>query len=537
MSVVDDDSSRLGFIQLNADEGPLFAPIRPNIERHLDLALERFYDRIGTIPQAGGHFADSAQVARARGRQRDHWGAIAAGRFDADYFNRSRIIGQVHARIGLKPRWYMGGYALIAETLISGILADFAGNSRRLSLLPPRTPDIGPAISALVKAIVLDMEIAVSTYFEQIYSEAATLNTALASVVLPASRGDFSRRVDARFSNAELNALASQVNGLLEIMGDRLGASGAVLSALANADLTQRVTGNAEGAFAELRDDTNAVAEAISGIMVRLRQSSLMLKRTTGEMVGGADELSERTNRQAAAIEQIAASMEEVVSTVSENVDLSARTETAVTTVSTQLGDAIGVMQTATGAMSDIKGASHQIAAIVGVIDNIAFQTNLLALNASVEAARAGEAGKGFAVVAIEVRRLAQNAAQASSEIKALIERTLETVDRGASLVDAAATHLGAVSGAVIDTSGHAVAMAAANKAVLAALSEINQAVRQIDEMTQHNASLIEETNAAIAQTEAQASELDKIVDIFRLGPVPVQKPANDILGTDIVWA
>lgn len=537
MSVVDDASSRLDFIELRADEGQLFAPIRPNIERHLEFALARFYNRLNAFPQAAGHFADSAQITRAQNRQRQHWASIAAGRFDDDYFNRSRIIGQVHARIGLSPRWYMGGYALIAETLVRGILADAAGPHSRLSLRPARQPDVGPAVAALVKAIVLDMEIAVSTYFDQIYGEAAALNQALASVVLPASRGDLSHRVRASFANPDLNALAGQVNDLLEIVGDRLGASGSVLSALANADLTQRVLGEADGAFAKLRDDTNAVADSMSGIMVRLRQSSLMLKRTTGEMVAGADELSDRTNRQAAAIEQIAASMGGVVSTVTENAALAGKTERAASDVSTRLDEAVSVMATATDAMGDIKHASNQIAAIVGVIDNIAFQTNLLALNASVEAARAGDAGKGFAVVAIEVRRLAQNAAQASAEIKALVERTLATVERGSGHVAEAAEQVEAVSGGVSETTRHAAAMAEASAMLLSALSEIDQAVRQIDEMTQHNASLIEQTNAAIAQTEAQASELDRIVDIFRLGPAKIGKPANDADGTDIVWA
>ena len=84
----------------------------------------------------------------------------------------------------------------------------------------------------------------------------------------------------------------------------------------------------------------------------------------------------------------------------------------------------LNLMLNAVQAMSAIEASSGKISNIIGLIDDIAFQTNLLALNASVEAARAGEAGKGFAVVAVEVRRLAQSAAQASSEVKALIEQS-----------------------------------------------------------------------------------------------------------------
>jgi methyl-accepting chemotaxis protein len=81
-------------------------------------------------------------------------------------------------------------------------------------------------------------------------------------------------------------------------------------------------------------------------------------------------------------------------------------------------------MEQANAAMERITKSSSKISNIIGMIDDIAFQTNLLALNASVEAARAGEAGKGFAVVAVEVRRLAQSAAEASSDVKALIEQS-----------------------------------------------------------------------------------------------------------------
>src|SRR5690606_897880 len=145
----------------------------------------------------------------------------------------------------------------------------------------------------------------------------------------------------------------------------------------------------------------------------------------------------------------------------------------------------------------------------------IAFQTNLLALNASVEAARAGEAGKGFAVVAIEVRRLAQSAAEASAEVKTLIETSASEVAGGSRLVEQAAGRLldilkGAEeSSVVID----AIARAASEQS--AAIEEVNTAVRQLDEMTQHNAALVEQTNAAIEQTEGQAGELDRIAAAF----------------------
>ena len=85
--------------------------------------------------------------------------------------------------------------------------------------------------------------------------------------------------------------------------------------------------------------------------------------------------------------------------------------------------------------MNDINASSKKIAAVVGVIDGIAFQTNILALNAAVEAARAGEQGRGFAVVASQVRSLARRSAVAAKEIKGLIGASVEKVEGGARLV------------------------------------------------------------------------------------------------------
>src|SRR5690606_13346140 len=105
-----------------------------------------------------------------------------------------------------------------------------------------------------------------------------TLQRAFGDVVDAAVAGDFSKRVEAQFSDAELNGLAGSVNRLVETVERGLGETGAVLSALAEADLTRRVEGDYHGAFAHLKADTNAVAEKLGAIVGNLRATSGALK-------------------------------------------------------------------------------------------------------------------------------------------------------------------------------------------------------------------------------------------------------------------
>nr|WP_233280854.1 methyl-accepting chemotaxis protein [Devosia oryziradicis] len=343
------------------------------------------------------------------------------------------------------------------------------------------------------------------------------LQQEISAVVGAAIDGDFSRRVGTDQQDPELRQLALDVNDLLATVDRGLAETGSVLAALARADLTRRMNGDYRGAFARLKSDTNGVAEQLGDIITQLRSTSGSLKTATGEILTGANDLSERTTRQAATIEETSAAIEQLSRTVVDNAAQAEQASREVRAVSDQAEASGEVMGQATGAMERITASSGKISNIIGLIDDIAFQTNLLALNASVEAARAGDAGKGFAVVAVEVRRLAQSAASASADVKALIEQSAAEVQGGTRLVASAAERLTMVQDAIRANAALLDGIARASREQAGAIDEVNVAVRQLDEMTQHNAALVEETNAAIEQTEAQAHELDRVIGVFTL--------------------
>jgi methyl-accepting chemotaxis protein len=296
-----------------------------------------------------------------------------------------------------------------------------------------------------------------------------------------------------------------------------LGKANRLARQVASGDLTARIETDRTDELGQLLKNLHDMQASLVQVVSNVRQGSEAVAGASSEIAHGNHDLSSRTESQASALQETAASMDELSSTVTQNAE-SAHTANQLaqnaSMVAIQGGEVVGkVVET----MKGINDSSRKIADIISVIDGIAFQTNILALNAAVEAARAGEQGRGFAVVASEVRSLAGRSADAAKEIKSLINASVERVEQGTALVDKAGETMTEVVNSIRRVTDIMGEISSASNEQASGVAQVGQALTQMDQVTQQNAALVEQMAAAASGLQQQAADLVDVVSVFKL--------------------
>jgi methyl-accepting chemotaxis protein len=329
--------------------------------------------------------------------------------------------------------------------------------------------------------------------------------------------GDFTRRIDMKGKEGFVKQLGEGLNELLETTESGINDVVRVLGALSRCDLTQTVTNDYAGTFAQLKNDANTTVENLKVIINQIKEATDNINTGAKEIASGNNDLSHRTEEQAASLEETAASMEELTSTVQHNATNAKQANQLASAASEIAGKGVEVVDQVVLTMADINDSSRRIGDIISVIDDIAFQTNILALNAAVEAARAGDQGRGFAVVAVEVRNLAQRAAAAAGEIKTLIDDSVTKVAGGSKLVSQAGLTMTEIVNSIRGVTVMMSEISSASTEQTAGIEQVNQAIGQMDDVTQQNAALVEQAAAAAESLEEQAHSLSGTVSQFKV--------------------
>ena len=286
---------------------------------------------------------------------------------------------------------------------------------------------------------------------------------------------------------------------------------------VASGDLTTTLASDRSDEAGELLRALEHMRHQLVDLVRQVRNNAEGVLTASSEIATGNMDLSERTEQQASALQQTAATMEELSATVrrnAENAQQANQLGGEASEVAARGGTAV---KQVVDTMREIQQSSQRITDIIGTIDGIAFQTNILALNAAVEAARAGEQGRGFAVVAGEVRMLAQRSAEAARQIKGLIGDSTGKVAQGSALVEQAGVTINEVVGVIGRVSTMVAEISVANGEQSQGVSQIGQAVSHLDLSTQQNAALVEQSAAAAQSLKQQAAQLVEAVSVFKL--------------------
>ncbi|MBT9492354.1 MAG: HAMP domain-containing protein [Paucibacter sp.] len=292
------------------------------------------------------------------------------------------------------------------------------------------------------------------------------------------------------------------------------------LLAMMAGDLTTRPDPWGQDEAARLMRTLRDMQQSLCVIVSSVRDGSQTILQASERMAQGARDLSDRAEQSAERLQQSASAMVLISATVQQTAEHAAQAEgmardnaAVAQSACLQVSGPTGIM----GSMSGIEQTSGRMEDVIALIDTLAFRTNILALNAAVEAARAGEQGRGFAVVAAEVRALAQRSASASQDIRALIRANLDCVDAGSAEVQVAGATM-----TRIEQSAHGMQrlleqIARSAKAQRLGVAEVGESVQQLGALTQQNVGLVEQSVAASAELQDQASALVTGVARFRL--------------------
>ncbi|TQR31387.1 chemotaxis protein [Campylobacter sp. MIT 99-7217] len=267
-----------------------------------------------------------------------------------------------------------------------------------------------------------------------------------------AELGNLDVRVEDRSQNPDIDALVLRLNKLLSILRDKVGSDMTAIQHIFEEYKTLDFRNQIPNASGIVEVTTNLLGQEIVKMLTKSSEFANALSDESGKLQEGIRTLTKSSNSQATSLEETAAALEEITSS----------------------------MQNVSHKTGEVIVQSEEIKNITSIIADIADQINLLALNAAIEAARAGEHGRGFAVVADEVRKLAERTQKSLSEIEASTNLLVQSIND----------------------------MAESIKEQTMGITQINESVTQIEQATQDNVKIANDSVAISDSVSAIAADI-----------------------------
>jgi len=476
---------RKQFLTITPERVNVLCAVADYMEQVAPQMTREFYEFQFQFPETARFFEQYAarhqmSLAQLRGRleaaQLEYFLQIfrearAGGRFGLDFMEKRLAIGNLHNKINLPVKWYLGSYALYVELLKKYLLRE-SGLEYEIAC---------EAMAAILTVFLYDMQAVVDSFIVMLLSDLCVDTERIQVASATHDITDHLGEIRAAFTQA-INETV-QVGNHLERASNDLATT---------ADQTKQVVSQIAAAI----DEIARVSAHQAHQTIKTKESIQRLTNGIGEVTQGARSQAESVQQAMRVIQRVGAAIRETSQHVAE-----------------------------------MGRQSSQISEMIEVINQIAFQTNLLALNAAIEAARAGEAGRGFAVVAKEVQQLADRSAQSAKDVGRIIAQIQTVVNAAVNSMQASITQFENELVAAVHQvqqvveryeaithamSGEAAAVKDAMEEVASASEQTSASTQQVSASTQEMAAQVEQVAQWAAQLKDAARALNDTLQYFR---------------------
>src|SRR5579862_3946118 len=316
-------------------------------------------------------------------------------------------------------------------------------------------------------------------------------------------------------------------------------------SKVAAGDLKERLALPAEKSMQQLGRDLNTMTDSLANVTKQITQACHNMVTTLEEVKQAANIQTSGATEQASSINQITASLEEIEKSTNQTLEKAKTLGKAAERTSEKGQKGLEAVEQSIQGMKevrekvqiiaqtilDLSNQTQQVGEITAVVNTLAQQSKMLALNASIEAAKAGEAGKGFAVVAVEVKNLAEQSEQATTQVQKILEdikhaaekavmvteEGTKGVDHGTSLVEQTGDIIRSLSEVIRETTSASQQIEAAVRQESIGIEQITAGMGEINQVTSSFVVSVKQTTEAIDNLSQISRNLKEKVDTYKV--------------------